>query len=177
MRGFLTACDAVVIVFAPMGIAQTIDKNGRCHDVSGKLAKTEVCKSAAPSCRDRTTKKSAKCGTPNTEPVNRRQKSARLARRRSPTANAAVTTMGLETWIAVSLCVSSNSNSWASVNWSRVMRERRPRLEALVRRRTAALIRRACNETRQLSQGSPNYSFTNRWCMLGHAPRPVSGAT
>jgi hypothetical protein len=72
MRRFLTACGAVVIVLALGGVgeAQTIDKNGRCHDASGKFAKMEVCKPAAPtSCRDKTTKKFAKCGDPNTETV------------------------------------------------------------------------------------------------------------
>ena len=73
MRGFLTACGAVVIVLTLVGFAeaQTIDKNGRCHDASGKFAKMEVCKSAASPapCRDKTTKKFAKCGGPNTEPV------------------------------------------------------------------------------------------------------------
>jgi hypothetical protein len=72
MQRFLTACSAVVIVLALAGFgeAQTIDKNGRCHDASGKFAKMEVCKSAAPaSCRDKTTKKFAKCGDANTEPV------------------------------------------------------------------------------------------------------------
>jgi hypothetical protein len=64
--------------------AQKIDKNGRCHDASGKFAKAAVCKgAAAPAgtasvspaaaeppakitrCRDATTQKYVKCGTPN----------------------------------------------------------------------------------------------------------------
>lgn len=71
----------------PLGLAsgasaQKIDKNGRCHDAAGKFAKDEVCKGhAAPAsatvspaaagpatkaarCRDATTKKYVKCGTP-----------------------------------------------------------------------------------------------------------------
>jgi hypothetical protein len=57
--------------------AQTIDKNGRCHDAAGKFAKMEVCKPVAPlnACRDKTTKKFAKCDAPNTEPVPSKSKS------------------------------------------------------------------------------------------------------
>jgi hypothetical protein len=32
---------------APPSFAQKIDKNGRCHDASGKFAKDDVCKGAA----------------------------------------------------------------------------------------------------------------------------------
>ena len=85
--------------------AQKLDKNGKCHDASGKFAKAEVCKGGvaaaapakstavaaaspsktlapaavappartsakmAPKCRDKTTKKFAKCGGANSEPV------------------------------------------------------------------------------------------------------------
>ena len=50
--------------------AQTIDKNGRCHGPDGKFAKMEVCKSAdSGACRDKTTKKFAKCDAANSEKV------------------------------------------------------------------------------------------------------------
>jgi hypothetical protein len=61
--------------------AQKIDAAGKCHDASGKFANMEVCKGApsalgaatsastAGKCRDKTTRKFAKCGAPNTEPV------------------------------------------------------------------------------------------------------------
>jgi hypothetical protein len=52
--------------------AQKLDANGKCHDAKGKFAKMEVCKAAAPAathCRDKATKKFAKCAAPNTEPV------------------------------------------------------------------------------------------------------------
>lgn len=67
---------------APGASAQKIDKNGRCHNASGKFAKDSVCKgAAAPAsasvapaaaepatkaarCRDATTKKYVKCGSP-----------------------------------------------------------------------------------------------------------------
>jgi len=58
--------------------AQKIDAAGKCHDASGKFAKMEVCKAAAPAapakCRDMKTKKFAKCGAPNTEPVPAKKK-------------------------------------------------------------------------------------------------------
>jgi hypothetical protein len=66
---FVTAIFALV---AGSASAQTIDANGRCHDAKGKMAKMDVCKPATPTadrCRDKTTKKFAKCGAPNTEPV------------------------------------------------------------------------------------------------------------
>jgi hypothetical protein len=34
-------------VAVPSVHAQTLDKNGRCHDAAGKFAKAEVCKGAA----------------------------------------------------------------------------------------------------------------------------------
>jgi hypothetical protein len=67
------ALAAVFALAASAGSAQKIDANGRCHDAKGKMAKMEVCKPATPAaagkCRDKTTKKFAKCGAPNTEPV------------------------------------------------------------------------------------------------------------
>jgi hypothetical protein len=77
---------------SPLGLAsdafaQKIDKNGRCHDAAGKFAKDEVCKGVAARatgtvgpaaagppakiarCRDATTKKFVKCGTPGSVAV------------------------------------------------------------------------------------------------------------
>ncbi len=82
MKLFLTLCSAIGVVFAlaSAGQAQTIDKNGRCHDASGKFAKMEVCKPAdTASCRDKTTKKFAKCSDPNTEPVPSKTAPAKAA--------------------------------------------------------------------------------------------------
>lgn len=66
---------AIVAAFAlaaGSASAQTIDKNGKCRGTDGKFAKMEVCKAAAAApahCRDKTTKKFAKCSAPNTEAV------------------------------------------------------------------------------------------------------------
>ncbi len=88
MRRSLALVLAASLAFgSPLGLAsgafaQKIDKNGRCHDASGKFAKDAVCKgAAAPAsasvspaaaepatkaarCRDATTKKYVKCGSP-----------------------------------------------------------------------------------------------------------------
>jgi hypothetical protein len=70
----ILAIAALALALSTTGAAaQTIDANGKCHDAKGKFAKMEVCKSApaaAPAkCRDKTTKKFAKCSAPNTEAV------------------------------------------------------------------------------------------------------------
>lgn len=78
----LTALVAVAaLALAGSAAAQKLDANGKCHDANGKFAKMEVCKGApsaagaastastAQKCRDKTTKKFAKCGLPNSEPV------------------------------------------------------------------------------------------------------------
>lgn len=52
--------------------APTLDAAGKCRD-NGKFVAASMCKKtpapAATKCRDKTTKKFAKCGTPNTEPL------------------------------------------------------------------------------------------------------------
>jgi hypothetical protein len=72
MRTMLTMIAALALV-AGGASAQSIDKVGKCHDAKGAFAKMEVCKNVkvtpAGTCRDKTTKRFAKCGTPNTEPV------------------------------------------------------------------------------------------------------------
>lgn len=52
------------------GAAPTLDAAGKCRD-NGKFVKVEMCKAppAAGKCRDKTSKKFAKCGAPNTERV------------------------------------------------------------------------------------------------------------
>ncbi len=66
---------AATSLLSGSALAQKIDANGRCHDASGKFAKMEVCKPAdakadtPTKCRDKTSKKFAKCDAPNTEPV------------------------------------------------------------------------------------------------------------
>jgi hypothetical protein len=50
--------------------APALDSAGKCRD-NGKFVDQKLCTTAAPAthCRDVTTKKFAKCGTPHTEPV------------------------------------------------------------------------------------------------------------
>jgi hypothetical protein len=50
--------------------APALDSAGKCRD-NGKFVDAKLCATPAPAdhCRDMTTKKFAKCGTPNTEPV------------------------------------------------------------------------------------------------------------
>jgi hypothetical protein len=50
--------------------APALDSTGKCRD-NGKFVAAKLCATAAPAgkCRDVTTKKFAKCGTANTEPV------------------------------------------------------------------------------------------------------------
>lgn len=69
----LIAAAAALALLASPAAAQKIDKNGKCHDAKGRFAAMSVCKGAAPAapakCRDKTTKKFAKCSAPNTETV------------------------------------------------------------------------------------------------------------
>ncbi len=44
----LFATAAFALSLAGAADAQKLDKNGKCHDASGKFAKAEVCKGAAP---------------------------------------------------------------------------------------------------------------------------------
>jgi hypothetical protein len=63
---------ASVLMFATAaGAAPALDAAGKCRD-NGKFVAASMCKKPAPAatkCRDKTTKKFAKCGAPNTEPV------------------------------------------------------------------------------------------------------------
>lgn len=66
------AAAAFALSLAGGATAQKLDKNGRCHDASGKFAKMEVCqgvKAAPEHCRDAKTGKFAKCGAPGAQPA------------------------------------------------------------------------------------------------------------
>jgi hypothetical protein len=67
---FITAGFALSLASAASA-APALDAQGKCRD-NGKFVAASMCKAtAAPGgkCRDKTTKKFAKCGAPNTEPV------------------------------------------------------------------------------------------------------------
>jgi hypothetical protein len=59
--------------FADAGGPYKLDAKGKCHDAKGGFTKAELCKASSAAtgakCRDIKTKKFAKCGAPNTEPV------------------------------------------------------------------------------------------------------------
>jgi hypothetical protein len=61
---------AATSLLASIAVAKpALDEAGKCRD-NGKFVKQTLCeKPAAAKCRDVTTKKFAKCGAPNTEPV------------------------------------------------------------------------------------------------------------
>lgn len=69
---FLAAA-ALALSLAGGASAQTLDKNGKCHDAKGRFAAMSVCqgaKAAPPQrCRDAKTGKFAKCGAPGAVPV------------------------------------------------------------------------------------------------------------
>lgn len=44
MRPIMILAAMAMLAIAPSAHAQTLDKNGRCHDAAGKFAKAEVCK-------------------------------------------------------------------------------------------------------------------------------------
>lgn len=74
-------CAAAVAMLATMPMTATAaatapyHKNaaGKCVGANGQFATADKCAPAAPApaarCRDKTTKKFAKCGAPNSEPV------------------------------------------------------------------------------------------------------------
>jgi hypothetical protein len=72
MLSFIGAATLALALAGAAG-AQQIDKNGRCHDASGKFAKMAVCqtvKAAQPThCRNAKTGKFAKCGAPGAVPL------------------------------------------------------------------------------------------------------------
>lgn len=46
MRHFIILAAVAALASSP-AFAQKLDKNGRCHDASGRFAKADVCKSSA----------------------------------------------------------------------------------------------------------------------------------
>ena len=59
------------MLFAGIAAAKPeLDASGKCRD-NGKFVAKSLCEAQAPAgkCRDITTKKFARCGSPNTEPV------------------------------------------------------------------------------------------------------------
>jgi hypothetical protein len=44
MRPIMILAALAILAAAPGVHAQTLDKNGRCHDAAGKFAKADVCK-------------------------------------------------------------------------------------------------------------------------------------
>jgi hypothetical protein len=67
MRRALTSLIALAFVASLAGAA---DAAPACRDAKGKFIKCPPAAAApAGKCRDKTTKKFAKCGAPNTEPV------------------------------------------------------------------------------------------------------------
>jgi hypothetical protein len=46
MRPVMILAALAALALAPPSFAQKVDKNGRCHDASGKFAKAEVCNGA-----------------------------------------------------------------------------------------------------------------------------------
>lgn len=68
----LALITALVFASSSALAAPALDAQGKCRD-GGKFVAAEKCKAAGPAspgkCRDKTTKKFAKCGAPNTEPV------------------------------------------------------------------------------------------------------------
>lgn len=73
LRTVLTAFAAVVLATSAAA-APALDANGKCRD-NGKFVAASQCKAppaGGAKCRDKTTKKFAKCGAANSEPVPKR---------------------------------------------------------------------------------------------------------
>ena len=64
------ALTASVLIAGTAAAKPELDAAGKCRD-NGKFVAQSLCKAPATAgkCRDITTKKFAKCGSPNTEPV------------------------------------------------------------------------------------------------------------
>ncbi len=69
----------VALAFSGFASAEAkLDAQGKCRD-NGKFVEAKMCegqKAPAEHCRDKTTKKFAKCSAPNTEPVPEKKKAA-----------------------------------------------------------------------------------------------------
>jgi hypothetical protein len=68
---------AAALAFSGFANAEAkLDAQGKCRD-NGKFVEAKLCegqKAPAEHCRDKTTKKFAKCSAPNTEPVPEKPK-------------------------------------------------------------------------------------------------------
>jgi hypothetical protein len=73
MRHAFSLLSLLALTAGMAGIANAapaLDAAGKCRD-NGKFVAAKLCQTAAPAtkCRDVKTKKFAKCGAPNTEPL------------------------------------------------------------------------------------------------------------
>jgi hypothetical protein len=71
LRISLLAAALLALLAGSAAAAPALDAQGKCRD-NGKFVAASMCKKPPPSpgkCRDKSTKKFAKCGAPNTEPV------------------------------------------------------------------------------------------------------------
>jgi hypothetical protein len=80
MRHSLSMLAVLAMLAAAAGTATAapaLDAAGKCRD-NGKFVEAKLCATAAAApagkCRDMKTKKFAKCGAPNTEPVPEKKK-------------------------------------------------------------------------------------------------------
>jgi len=67
---FVLVLTAAMLLAGIAAAKPELDANGKCRD-NGKFVAKSLCQAPAPAgkCRDITTKKFAKCGSPNSEPV------------------------------------------------------------------------------------------------------------
>ena len=76
MTGILCVFTAAFAFSGLAAASPKLDAQGKCRD-NGKFVEAKLCeaqKTPAEHCRDITTKKFAKCGAPNTEPVPEKAK-------------------------------------------------------------------------------------------------------
>lgn len=67
-RSLIVATLGALLVLAAGG-ASAADAKAQCRDAKGHFAKCPAAATTAKHCRDMTTKKFAKCGAPNSQPV------------------------------------------------------------------------------------------------------------
>jgi hypothetical protein len=79
MRKMTVSALIFTVSLALSGLANAeakLDAHGKCRD-NGKFVEAQLCEGQKPPaehCRDKTTKKFAKCSAPNTEPVPEKSK-------------------------------------------------------------------------------------------------------
>lgn len=69
MTRFITATATAAALVLALSASAASAKSEPCRDAKGKFIKCPAPAAATTSCRDKTTKKFAKCSAPNTEPV------------------------------------------------------------------------------------------------------------